>query len=151
MISYKSLIDSKPLRIRLDEIDEFIRIYDETKNLFLFGNEKYDSIYHRIKYHWHYIITISHNYATVNGDSYDSLNSEKNNEFCNVMVLIKSVWNKDKNSYYNNIFLEKVLFEFPKKNLCIRYKCYIMMQLTSLEELILKKQVHKKECDICHD
>ena len=51
MISYKSLIDSKPLRIRLDEIDEFIRIYDETKNLFLFGNEKYDSIYHRIKYH----------------------------------------------------------------------------------------------------
>ena len=71
--------------------------------------------------------------------------------FCNVMILIKSVWNKDKNSYYYNIFLEKVLFEFSKKCLCIRYKCYIMIQLTSLKELILKKQVHQKECDICHD
>ena len=81
MISYKSLIDFKPLRIRFDEIDEFIRIYDETKNLFLFGNEKYDSIYNRIRYHWHYIIIISHNYAAINLDSYDSLNSEKNNEF----------------------------------------------------------------------
>ena len=81
MISYKSLIDFKPLRIRFDEIDEFIRIYDETKNLFLFGNEKYDSIYNSIRYHWHYIITISHNYAAINVDSYDSLNSEKNNEF----------------------------------------------------------------------
>ena len=67
------------------------------------------------------------------------------------MILIKSVWNKDKNSYYYNIFLEKVLFEFPKKCLCIRYKCYIMIQLTYLKELILKKQVHQKECDICHD
>ena len=26
--SYKSLIDSKPLRIRLDKIDGFIRVYD---------------------------------------------------------------------------------------------------------------------------
>ena len=29
-ISYKTLIDSKPLRIRFDKIDEFIRIYDGT-------------------------------------------------------------------------------------------------------------------------
>ena len=27
-VSYKSLIDSKPLRIRLDKIDGFIRVYD---------------------------------------------------------------------------------------------------------------------------
>ena len=30
-VSYKSLIDSKPLRIRLDKIDGFIRVYDGTR------------------------------------------------------------------------------------------------------------------------
>ena len=32
-ISYKSLIDSKPLRIRFDKIDGFIRVYDGTRYL----------------------------------------------------------------------------------------------------------------------
>ena len=49
-ISYKTLIGSKPLRIRLDKIDRFIRIYDETKYLVLLGPEKYDVIYNRIRY-----------------------------------------------------------------------------------------------------
>ena len=40
-ISYKNLIDPKPLRIRLDKIDGFIAIYDGTKYLTLFGSEKY--------------------------------------------------------------------------------------------------------------
>ena len=30
-ISYKSLIDSKPLHIRFDKIDEFFRVYDGTR------------------------------------------------------------------------------------------------------------------------
>ena len=30
-ISCKNLIDSKPLRIRLDKIDGFIRVYDGTR------------------------------------------------------------------------------------------------------------------------
>ena len=38
-ISYKSLIESKPLRIRFDEIDEVIRVYDGTRYLVLFGDE----------------------------------------------------------------------------------------------------------------
>ena len=32
-ISYKALIGSKHLRIRFDEIDEFIRVYDATRYL----------------------------------------------------------------------------------------------------------------------
>ena len=32
-ILYKNLIDSKPLRIRFDKIDEFIRIYDGMREL----------------------------------------------------------------------------------------------------------------------
>ena len=39
-ILYKSLIDFNPLRIRFDKIDGFIRVYDETRYLVLFGSEK---------------------------------------------------------------------------------------------------------------
>ena len=35
--------------------------------------------------------------------------------FYNVMILINSVWNKDKNNYYYNIFSEKASHELPKK------------------------------------
>ena len=37
-------IHTKPLRIRFDETDGFIRVYDGTRYLVLFGNEKYDFI-----------------------------------------------------------------------------------------------------------
>ena len=50
-ISYKTLIGPKPLLIRLDEIDRFIRIYDGTRYLVLLGPEKYDAIYNRIVSH----------------------------------------------------------------------------------------------------
>ena len=43
-MSYKNLIGSKPLRIKFDKIDGFIRIYDGTGYLTLFGFEKYDAI-----------------------------------------------------------------------------------------------------------
>ena len=44
-ISYKkTLIDAKPLRIRFDRVDEFIRVYDGIRYLVLFGPEKYDTI-----------------------------------------------------------------------------------------------------------
>ena len=49
-ISYKTLIDSKPLRIRFNKIDGFIRIYDRTRYLKLFSSEKYDAIYNRIRF-----------------------------------------------------------------------------------------------------
>ena len=42
---YKNLIDSKPLRMRFDKEDEFIRIYDGTKFLVLFRIVKYDYSY----------------------------------------------------------------------------------------------------------
>ena len=97
-ISYKSLSDYKPFRIRVDKIDVFIRVYDGTRYLVLFGSEKYDSIYDRIRY----LISvksditsiISHNYATANVYSYDSLRLEKTVTFLNVIILVKSVWNK---------------------------------------------------------
>ena len=83
--SYKSLIDSKPLRIRFDKIDGFIRVYDGTKYLVLFGSKKYYFIYNRIRYLVSVKVRItyvtSHNYAKIKIDSYDSLPPEKNNGF----------------------------------------------------------------------
>ena len=49
-ISNKNLIGPKSLRIRFDKIDGFIRIYDGTRYLTLFGSEKYDVIYVKIRY-----------------------------------------------------------------------------------------------------
>ena len=51
-ISYKTktLIDPKPLRIRFDKIDGFIRIYDGTRYLTLIDSEKYGTISNRIRY-----------------------------------------------------------------------------------------------------
>ena len=49
-ISYKTLIDPKPLPNRFDQIDGFIRIYDGIRYLTLFGSEGYEAIYNRIRY-----------------------------------------------------------------------------------------------------
>ena len=46
----KTLIRSKPLLIRFDKRDGSIRIYEGTTYLVLFGPEKYDAIYNRIRY-----------------------------------------------------------------------------------------------------
>ena len=51
-ISYKTLIGPQPLRIRFDKIDGFIRTYHITRYLVLFGSEKIDFIYSRIRYLW---------------------------------------------------------------------------------------------------
>ena len=74
IISYKTLIGSKPLWIRFHKIDGFIRVYGNTKYLVLFGSGKYDLIYNMIRY----IIgvqsgithVISFNFARIKVDSY---------------------------------------------------------------------------------
>ena len=106
------IFGSKPSRIRFDEVDGFIRIYDGIQYLMLLGPEKYDAIYSRIRY----LISqksgityiFSHNYRKINIDSYDPSPPEKT--LCNVIFLIKSVLNKDKN-HYCNIFLEKCSYK----------------------------------------
>ena len=42
--SKKILIGAKPLSIRFDKVDGFIRVYDGTRYLVLFGPQKYDTI-----------------------------------------------------------------------------------------------------------
>ena len=55
--------------------------------------------------------SINHNFGRIRIDSYDSLPIEKLLTFHNVIILIKSVVNKNKNEYYYNIFLEKGLYK----------------------------------------
>ena len=79
-VSYENLI-AKPLLIRFDKTDGFIRVDDKTRYLVLLGSEKYDSIYNRIRYlirvKSYVTYIISHNYAKMKADSYDSLTLEK--------------------------------------------------------------------------
>ena len=49
-ISSKTLIDPKPLCIRLDKIDGLIRIYSGTLYSKLFASKKYDAIHDRSRY-----------------------------------------------------------------------------------------------------
>ena len=104
------MLDAKPLWIIFDKIDGFIRVYDGTRFLVLFGSEKYDFIYNRIRYlkGVKSVITYvdSHNYSRIKLDSYDSLPQEKTMTFYKVIILIKAVFNKNKNNYYYDIFLE---------------------------------------------
>ena len=76
-ISYKTFMSAKLVRIRFNKIDGFIKIYDGTRYLVLFGPERYDAIYDWIKY-----ITseksgityvIGNNFARIKVDSYDSV------------------------------------------------------------------------------
>ena len=50
----------------------------------------------------------SHNYERIKIDSSDSLPLEKTLTFHSVIILIKLVFNKEKNHYHYNIFLERV-------------------------------------------
>ena len=76
-ISYKTLIDPKPLGIRFFKIDGVIRIYDGTRYLTLFGSEKDEAVYNRIRY----LISqkcgityiFSHYFAKIKVDSCDFL------------------------------------------------------------------------------
>ena len=91
------------MRIRFFKIDGIIRIYDGTRYLTLFGSEKYEAIYNRIRYFISqksgvtYIF--SHYFAKIKFDSYCSLLIEKRLTLYNVIIHIKSVPNNDKNDY----------------------------------------------------
>ena len=72
------MVGAKPLHIRFDKIDGFIRVYDGTRYLVLFCPGKYDLIYNTIRY---FIGVksdiISYSHAKIKIDSYDSLPLEK--------------------------------------------------------------------------
>ena len=84
--------------------NNFIRVYDGTKYLELFGPEKYNTIYKRIRYlvsqKSGITYALSHNYPRIKID---------------VIILIESVFNKNQNHYYYKIFLETCSYQLVEK------------------------------------
>ena len=93
-----------PLHIRFDKTDRFISVYFRTRYFVLFGREKYDSIYDKIRH----LINVkgdityinSHNYETIKVASYNPLPIVKAMTICNAIIFFNSVWNKGKNNYW---------------------------------------------------
>ena len=74
------MIGPNPLRIRFDKINGFIRTYDGIRYLVLFGPEKYDAIYNRVRYLISLKSSIKYVLLTITGnkvDFYGSLPVEK--------------------------------------------------------------------------
>ena len=61
---------------------------------------------------------INHNFGKIRVDSSNSLPVERILTFHDVIILIKSVVNNDKNNYYYNIFLEKGLYKDKSNTEC---------------------------------
>ena len=84
---------AKPLRIRFDKINWFIKIYDGIRYLVLYDYKRHNATYYRIKY----LISeksgitdsINHSFARTRIDSCNSLPLEKILTFHNVIILIK--------------------------------------------------------------
>ena len=124
----KASTSAKPFHIRLDKLDRFIKVHDKIRYLVLFDYNNCDEGCDKIKY----LISekkgitdsVDHNFARIRIDSYDSLPFKKVLSFHNVIILIKSVVNKNINYYYN-ILLEKGLYkgkyntEYFSINVCI--------------------------------
>ena len=75
-ISYKRLIDYKPLSSRFNKLDGFIRVYDGL----VYSNYDRISVTSGVTY------TISHNYATIKVDSRKI--QKKTITFCNDIILV---------------------------------------------------------------
>ena len=104
--------------LRPGKIDDFIRVSDGTRYFVLFGSKKCYFIYNKTQYligiKRGKIYFISYSYAKIKVTLCDSLPLEKTMTFHNVMVLIKSVFSKDKNNCYYKKFVEKASYESPK-------------------------------------
>ena len=118
-VSYKTLIGVKPLPIIYNKVDGFIRKYHGTKYLVFFATEKYDAIFDSIRYLISlksFITYVSFlNYPKIKIDSDNDLLLAKTLTLHNVVILTKSVFNKNQSHYYYNMILEKCLKRLAKK------------------------------------
>ena len=101
------------MHIRFDKVDGFIRVRGgEFKHLILFDYGLFDKICDTIKYliseNGGITDSINYNFGKIRIDSYNSLSIEKILTFHNVITLIKSIVNMNKNEYYYDIFAKYI-------------------------------------------
>ena len=99
--------------------------------------------------------SINYNFARIRIDSYDYLPIEKTLTFHSVIILIKSVVNKNENKYHYNIFLEKGLYKdksnayYFQTNVCI-LKMLHFDRIDVSEGTNFNKTSESKKCHIFH-
>ena len=90
----------------LDSIT-LIDVFNWTRYLALFGSKQFDFIYNKIRYLIGLKIGITyvifHIHAKIKIDSYDYLPLEKTMTSHNVIILVKSVFSRDKHKNFNTI------------------------------------------------
>ena len=101
-IDFKNCVGAKLLCIKYDERDGYIKIQDRIRYLALFDYGWFDIICGKIKY-----ITSKKSGVTDSTNHNFGWPVEKILTFRNVVILIKSVVNKNKNEYNYDIFLAK--------------------------------------------
>ena len=131
-VSYKTLIGAKPLRVISDKVDGFVRDYDRTKYLVLFIPKNNNAIFDRIRYFIPSCVTYvdTSDYVKIKIDSDDALRLEKHFfslTMHNLVILIKSVFNKQLNQYYCKTFSRKCSYQLAKNN---ENKILFMVQRT---------------------
>ena len=131
-VSYKTLIGAKPLRVISDKVDGFVRDYDRTKYLVLFIPKNNNAIFDRIKYFIPSCVTYvdTSDYVKIKIDSDDALRLEKHFfslTMHNLVILIKSVFNKQLNQYYCKTFSRKCSYQLAKNK---ENKILLMVQRT---------------------
>ena len=83
-----------------------------------------------------------------NATGVDSSQFTKKDDLTNLILLIKSVFNRYKSKYYYNIFLEKASYELPKNTFL---KQMVYYDTTDVSEGIdINKTRKSKECHICY-
>ena len=109
-ISYKTPYGAKPLDIIYDKVDGFIRKYDGIKYLALPHSEIYVRIFDRIRYLFMLRINIS-SVSSHNIKIKIDFSSEKPINMHDVVILNKTVFNKNHNHYYYQVYLEKCSYK----------------------------------------
>ena len=121
IILYKKCMDVKLFPIRFDKVDGVIKIYDGirhfevsnsynevcSRNNSSLCSAMFDKINYLISEKSGITGSGNHMLAKIIIDSYNSLPIEKSLTLNNVIIVTKSVFDKDKNNYYYNIFLGK--------------------------------------------
>ena len=74
----------------------------------------------------------------------DELPLNKMIEIPSMIIVVRAVF-QENNKHYAQAFLDECL-----RKLKIIQKCYILIELTILKELMLIKKSASKECHVCH-
>ena len=83
-------------------------------------------------------------------DSFVSLPLEKTMTFYNVIILIKSVFDKYNSNYYYNIFLEKNSYELPNNKFLYKIKMLHYHRIVVSQGFYVNKISKPKEWGISH-